>query len=63
MEGKALMQEAEKKLSSHSWFSKGTKYEDAAELFTNAANKFKNDKLCTQVFDATRATSMIHACF
>ena len=42
-----LMDKAEKKLGSWSLFG-GNKYEDAAELFTKAANLFKVSKECAR---------------
>jgi len=42
--GKALMEKADKKLSSWSMF--GNKYEDAAELIEKACNQFKLGKAC-----------------
>ena len=43
----ALMEKAEKKLGSWSLFG-GNKFEDAAELFTKAANLFKVSKDCAR---------------
>jgi alpha-soluble NSF attachment protein len=44
--GKALMEKADKKLSSWSMF--GNKYEDAAELIEKACNQFKLGKACNR---------------
>jgi len=43
---RALLVQGEKKLTSWSLFSSGSKHEDAAELFTKAANLFKVSKCC-----------------
>jgi alpha-soluble NSF attachment protein len=46
--GKALLEKADKKLSSWSMF--GNKYEDAAELIEKACNQFKLGKSCKLSF-------------
>jgi len=43
---RALVEKAEKRLNSWSLFSSGSKFEDAAELYTKAANLFKVSKCC-----------------
>jgi len=43
-EGRALFAQAEKKRDGFGWFSGNTKYEEAADIFVNAANKFKAAK-------------------
>lgn len=46
MGGEEYMAQADKKLKSFGWFSGDQKFEDAAELYTKAANQFKNNKQC-----------------
>ena len=41
-----LVAKAEKKMSSWSLFGGTSKYEDASEMFTKAANLFKVSKSC-----------------
>jgi len=43
---RALVEKAEKKLSSWSLFSSGSKFEDASEMYVKAANLFKVAKCC-----------------
>eukprot|EP00965_Chrysotila_dentata_P060537 2006552-Pleurochrysis_carterae.AAC.1 len=53
---RALVEKAEKKINSWSFFS-GNKYEDAAELYSKAANQFKVSKNCTSAPPLTRHRS------
>ena len=46
---RALVEKAEKKLASWSLFGGGSKYEDAAEMYTKAANLFKVSKCCERL--------------
>lgn len=48
---RALMDKAEKKLSS--WGMFGNKYEDAAEMIEKACNQFKLGKACKFLFLAS----------
>lgn len=47
-EAQELVAKADKKATSSSWFFGGNKYEEAAELYTKAANIFKMAKRCKQ---------------
>ena len=45
-EAQELVAKADKKATSSSWFFGGNKYEEAAELYTQAGNIFKLAKRC-----------------
>jgi len=45
-EAQELIAKADKKVTSSSWFFGGNKYEEAAELYTQAGNIFKMAKRC-----------------
>lgn len=51
-EAQELVAKADKKATSSSWFFGGNKYEEAAELYTNAGNIFKMAKRCKPLFHA-----------
>lgn len=51
-EAQELVAKADKKATSSSWFFGGNKYEEAAELYTNAGNIFKMAKRCKPLLHA-----------
>jgi len=55
------MAQADKKLKSFGWFSGDAKYEDAAELYTKAANMYKNQKQWDQAANAFCRSAECHA--
>lgn len=46
LQAQELLQQADKRLNSWSWFSSGNKEEDAAALYEKAGNTFKLAQRC-----------------
>lgn len=57
-----LLQQADKRLNSWSWFGGGNKEEEAAELYEKAGNTFKLAQRCKRPPGASWDGISIHIC-